>query len=242
MSTRSEMTDSADITSQALIGFMVYVVVFFMLLMVHPSKFKRLVTPGAIMIAAVFFGLLGWAISSNGGTVGSLLSGKVPLSSTSKSFTMLYAISSGAGSSTAYASRISDWTRFAKTKNAPTLPFLLGGPFLGCLAPILGILATSAVYSRYEVILWNPLALLLYVQETQYTAGCRAATFFAGLSLFFAILMVSTPYHPLAPLQLNFLTISCLTRIISWGKSSVLEWTAQDSFQNTSRLDAAALS
>jgi NCS1 family nucleobase:cation symporter-1 len=69
---------------------------------------------------------------------------------------------------------------------------LIGSPILGCLGPIFGILATSAIYSRYEVVLWNPLALLLYVQETQYTAGCRAATFFAGLGLFVALIMVST--------------------------------------------------
>ena len=156
--------------------------------MVHPSKFRFVVWPAAITTAVVFIGLLGWAISANGGTTGNLLAGKVPLSSSGKSFAMLYAISSAAGSSTAYASRISDWTRFAKTKHAATIPMLIS-PLYAIIGPIFGILATSAVYSRYKVVLWNPLALLLYVQEIQYTAACRAATFFAGLALFFALLM-----------------------------------------------------
>ena len=187
------MLHSAGITSLALIGYMIYVVIFLALLTIHPSKFRYLIWPAAIIIGAVLLGLLGWAVSANGGSAGDLLAGEIQLSSTSRSFAMLYAISSAAGSSTAYASRISDWTRFAKTKNAPTVPMLIGSPIFSCLAPILGILATSAVYSKYKVILWNPLALLLYVQETQYTPACRAATFFAGLGLFCALLMVSTP-------------------------------------------------
>jgi NCS1 family nucleobase:cation symporter-1 len=181
---------SAAITSQAVIGFVIYFVVFLFLLLIHPSKLRWLVWPAAIIIAVVFLGLLGWAVSANGGTVGNLLAGKIHLSSTNKSFAMLYAISSAAGSSTAFSSRISDWTRFAHTKHAATVPMLVFAPCFGCIGPVFGILATSAVYSRYQVVEWNPLGLLLYVQHTQYTAACRAATFFAGLGLFCAILMV----------------------------------------------------
>lgn len=71
---------------------------------------------------------------------------------------------------------------------------LVASSILGCIGPLFGILATSAVYSRYEVVTWNPLALLLYVQKTQYTAGCRAATFFAGLGLFVALIMVGLQF------------------------------------------------
>ncbi|KAJ9608822.1 hypothetical protein H2200_006593 [Cladophialophora chaetospira] len=186
---RNTLPESAAITSQALIGFVIYVVVFLLLSIVHPSKYRNLVWPAAIVISVVLLGLLGWAISANGGTSGDLLAGKINLSSTDKSFAMLYAISSAAGSSTAYASRISDWTRFAKTKHSPTFAMLVAAPLFGCIGPIFGILATSAVYSRYGVVTWNPLALLLYVQETQYTAGCRTATFFAGIGLFVALIM-----------------------------------------------------
>ncbi|OQV04574.1 hypothetical protein CLAIMM_09434 [Cladophialophora immunda] len=189
MNWKNTLPESAAITSQALIGFVIYIVVFLLLLLIHPSKLRRLVWPAAIIIAVVFLGLLGWAVSANGGTVGNLLAGKIHLSSTNKSFAMLYAISSAAGSSTAFSSRISDWTRFARTKHAATVPMLVFAPIFGCIGPLFGILATSAVYSRYQVVEWNPLGLLLYVQQTQYTAACRAATFFAGLGLFCAILM-----------------------------------------------------
>jgi NCS1 family nucleobase:cation symporter-1 len=32
--------------------------------------------------------------------------------------------------------------------------------------------------------MWQPLTILTYVQTSEYTAGCRAATFFAGLAIY----------------------------------------------------------
>ncbi len=141
-------------------------VVFLIMLVIHPAKFRKLVWPAACGIAVVMFALFGWAVGSNHGSVGHLITPEVKLSHTDRAFMMLYAITSAAGSSTAYGSRISDWTRFSRTRNTPVIPLLLGGPVFSNLAAILGILATSAVYSRYNIVLWNPLALLIWLQYT----------------------------------------------------------------------------
>ena len=87
---------------------------------------------------------------------------------------------------------MSDWTRFSKTKNAPTIPLLIGSPLFGTLGAVLGILATNAVHTKDKVVEWNPLALLIYVQEKHYTPAGRAATFFAGLALFWSLIIVSS--------------------------------------------------
>lgn len=152
---------------------------------------RRLVWPAAAMMIVVFFGLFGWAISANHGSVGDFASPKKPLTGAARSWTMLYAITAGAGSSTAYATRISDWTRFSKSRRGPTLPLLIGSPLFTSISVVLGILATNAVYNRYHQLLWNPLQLLVYLQEAHYTPACRAATFFAGLGLFCGLIMVS---------------------------------------------------
>ena len=186
------LSPSAGITTQALIGFVIYVVIFFTLLPIHSSKFRRLVWPAACAIAIVFFGLFGWAISANDGKLGSLLAPSVHLSHSAKSFAMLHAISTVAGTSTGYSARMADWTRFSKTKNGPTIPLLCGPPILGSLAAVLGVLATNAVHSKYKVVEWNPLVLLIYVQQDHYTPACRAATFFAGLALFWSLIVVSS--------------------------------------------------
>jgi cytosine/uracil/thiamine/allantoin permease len=183
---------SAGITSQALIGYIIYNVIFFALLPLHSAKFRRLVWPAALCIAVVFFGLFGWAINFNNGKTGDLLTPKVHLSRTAKSFVMLYAITTAAGSSTAYSSRMSDWTRFSRSKNTPAVPALIGSLIFGSLTSVLGILATNAVHTKSNVVQWNPLGLLIYVQETHYTPACRAATFFAGLALFWSLIIVSS--------------------------------------------------
>lgn len=170
---------------------MIYVIIFLSLLAIPPARFRRLVWPAACCIGVVMFGLFGWAIASNGGKVGHLIPPAVKLTSTTRSFVMLYAITSAAGSATGYGSRMSDWTRFARTRNTPVWPMLLGPPLLSNITAILGILATSAVYTRFHVVLWNPLALLIYLQKYHYSPACRAATFFAGLALFYSLLMVS---------------------------------------------------
>jgi NCS1 family nucleobase:cation symporter-1 len=146
---------------------------------------------GGLAIAAVVLGVFSWAIHANHGKVGHLLETDIKLSGINKSFTMLYAISTAAGSITAYASRMSDWTRFSRTKHTPTIPSIIGPLIFASLTSILGILTTSAVHARYKVVQWNPLALLVYLQETQYTPACRAGTFFAGLALFWSLIVVS---------------------------------------------------
>ncbi|KUJ09188.1 uncharacterized protein LY89DRAFT_763906 [Mollisia scopiformis] len=145
--------------------------------------------PAACGVAIVFFGLFGWAINDNNGSVGKSLTSDLALSPTALAFGMLYGISTSAGSATAYSSRMSDWTRFSRTKNAPTVPLLLGAPILGSVTSILGILATNAVHNKNHVVEWNPLQLLLWLQKDKYSPACRAGTFFAGLALFYSLII-----------------------------------------------------
>ena len=161
-----------------------------LLLHIHASKFRKLVWPAAAGMAIVFFGLLGWAINANDGGLGHLLKPKIHLAPTQKAFTMLYGITSGAGSFTAFGTRYSDWTRFSKNGRTYAISTAISIPIFQIVSPLLGVLVTSAVYSRYGVVQWNPLILLLYLQQKYYTPVCRAATFFAGLALFYGLIMV----------------------------------------------------
>ena len=57
---------------------------------------------------------------------------------------------------------------------------LLSLPITITLGALIGVLVTSATEEMYGTVMWNPLIMLQYVQQNQYTAGCRAGTFFAG--------------------------------------------------------------
>ena len=56
-------------------------------------------------------------------------------------------------------------------------------PLTTTLGALIGVLVTSAARSLYGEVIWSPLALLQHTQHVNYTPGCRAATFFAGLAM-----------------------------------------------------------
>jgi nucleobase:cation symporter-1, NCS1 family len=91
-------------------------------------------------------------------------------------------ISSGAGAYTGGTVRMSDWTRFAKTRNAPIIPITIAMSLTITLGALIGVLTTFASYEIFNdgVVYWNPLVLLQHLQATSYTPACRAGTFFAG--------------------------------------------------------------
>ena len=96
---------------------------------------------------------------------------------------MLSSISSIGGAYTGGTVKVSDWTRFAKTKNAPVIPIIIAMPLTVTLGALVGVLTTSASYEMYGQVLWNPPVLLQFLQAEHYTAACRAGTFFAGCGL-----------------------------------------------------------
>jgi NCS1 family nucleobase:cation symporter-1 len=44
----------------------------------------------------------------------------------------------------------------------------------------------------YGEIIWQPISLLLHIQDTNYSPGARAGTFFGGMGWFLSQLAVST--------------------------------------------------
>ena len=59
------------------------------------------------------------------------------------------------------------------------------------LAATLGILVTSACRDMYGSVIWQPITLLLKIQEVNYNSATRAGTFFAGGGWFVSQLAVS---------------------------------------------------
>lgn len=183
---------SSGITTQALLGFLLYFVFYVPLVFVPPHKIYRWLYPNFVVICVTFAGILGWAIHSNGGP-GDLVAPAFELSSVDRGFAMMSSICSVAGAYTGGSVRISDWTRFAKTRSAPVIPLFVAMPITVSLGALVGVLVTSAVKGMYGVIIWNPLLMLQHLQAVQYTPACRAGTFFAGAGLLCSQIFVSYP-------------------------------------------------
>jgi NCS1 family nucleobase:cation symporter-1 len=174
---------SAAITPQNLIGFVLYSLIFLCIIyVVPPHKIRKCLYPAFAVVSVTFIGLLAWALSSNHGP-GNLISSALHLSKSQRAFRMVQCISSISGSYGGAADRISDWTRFEKRRGVSTPAMLLVLPICVTISATFGVLTTTATYHMYGKVLWNPLTLLQYIQETNYTPATRAGTFFAGTGL-----------------------------------------------------------
>jgi len=91
-------------------------------------------------------------------------------------------ITSVAGTYTGGTDRVSDWTRYGRSRHTST-PAIVTLAVTVILTALLGVISTSALAERYGEVQWNPLIMIQYVQALNYTATCRAGSFFAGIGL-----------------------------------------------------------
>lgn len=182
------LPESAGITTTGLIGFVLFIILYFpVIYFVHPHQVQRFLEANLVISTATLLGIMAWAVNANGGP-GSLIqkralpTSQVQLSRVDAAFGMAQGIMSVAGTYTGGSERVSDWTRYARHQHAPTYAIAIL-PITVTLTAFIGIIATSATTDMFGSVQWNPMIMLQELQATQYTAACRAGTFFAGLGL-----------------------------------------------------------
>lgn len=179
---KNTLPESAGVTSQALIGFMLYFIFYIPVLFIPVHKIHNWLYPNFLIICVTFAGILGYFIHTNGGP-GDLIKPTITISPVERGFAVMSSISSVAGAYTGGSVRVSDWTRFTKTRRAPIIPLIVSMPLTVTIGALVGVLVTSAANEMYGEIIWSPLTLLQTLQANNYTAACRAGTFFAGVGL-----------------------------------------------------------
>jgi nucleobase:cation symporter-1, NCS1 family len=207
-SMENTLSPDAMITTKQLIGFIIYIIIFTSLMFIHPSKLQPLIYLSQYGVMATILGLFIWALAANGGA--SILPPSKEISSryvckafcplptfvtnpaaSERSFRILQAMSSVAGSWTGAAIRQSDWTRYSKTRYAAVGHQLISGPIILVICTTMGITATSAVANMYGTPIWNPIVLLETLQVRDYNATTRAGTFFAGVGFFLSQITIN---------------------------------------------------
>ncbi|KAF7190566.1 putative permease C29B12.14c [Pseudocercospora fuligena] len=179
---KNTLPESSLITTQALLGFLLYFVFFTPIIFVRPHKLQKYLYCSVILITLTCFGVLAWAVHTNNGSVGNLVSSSIKISATERRYRMGLGICSVAGQYTGSSVRIADWTRFQKTRRASIPAMLTAMPIGITIGALLGVLTTSATLQIFDgELIWNPLIMLQKVQHENYTPTCRALTFFAGI-------------------------------------------------------------
>lgn len=189
---KNTLPASAAITTQDLIGFILYTVLFMPIVyFIKPRVLRFALYPSFFITMAVFLGVLIWGIHINGGTgPASVLAPAMQLTRSQRAFRFIQCASSVSGTWGSCADRYSDWSRFEKKKYR-SLPGLIVLPLIVTLTGAFGVLTTAATAQHFGIVQWNPVLLLDYVQTQSYTPGCRAATFFAGLAFYYSQIFIN---------------------------------------------------
>jgi len=111
-----------------------------------------------------------------------LINPTISLSKTEAGFRVMQGITSVAGTYTGGSDRVSDWTRYGRSRHTST-PAIFALAITVILTALVGIISTSALAEVYGEVQWNPLITIQVVQHLDYSATCRAASFFAGIGL-----------------------------------------------------------
>ena len=198
---KNTLPESAGITTPGLIGFVLFILLYFPIIYFVPAwKVQKLLEVQIIVATVTLLGIMGWAVSAsshlyhsasdfnsniiqeNGGSPGNLVAPAIKLSKAEAGFRVIQGITSVAGTYTGGSDRVSDWTRYGRRRHTST-PAIFMLAFTVILTALIGIISTSALAERYGRLEWNPLIMLQWVQANYYTPKCRAGTFFAGLGL-----------------------------------------------------------
>ncbi|EXJ94469.1 hypothetical protein A1O1_02865 [Capronia coronata CBS 617.96] len=188
---KNTLPESAGITTPGLIGFVLFIILYFPIIYFVPAwKIQKLLEIQIFVAAATLLGIMGWAVNMNGGSPGNLVSSSLKISKMEAGFRVMQGITSVAGTYTGGSDRASDWTRYSRRRYA----FVPAVPVMGItviLTALIGIITASALTQVYGETNWNPLISLQQVQAETYTAKCRAGTFFAGLGLLSVTIFVN---------------------------------------------------
>ena len=182
---------SAGITTPGLIGFVLFIILYFPIIYFIPAyKIQKLLEVQVVVATATLLGIIGWAVHANSGKAGNLIAPAITLSKAEAGFRVIQGITSVARTYTGGTDRVSDWTRYGKARHTST-PAIIALFITVILTTLIGIISTTALYEAYGILQWNPLIALQQVQATNYSATCRAGTFFAGVGLLSVTIFVN---------------------------------------------------
>jgi len=177
---------------------------------------------------------------SQAGGAGSLF--QMPSTTPNVGWAFMFGITSILGAWGAGTLGQSDWTRYAKTRHAPTPSQLLASPLTIAITAIIGIIVTSA--SRDILggeVIWNPIFLLAAIQEYyQSSSGVRAGVFFAALGLVASQFSVRHLLGPMA--TISECSNTCGNRSPWCSTLSPAAWTWPVYGHDTSTSDAVPIS
>jgi NCS1 family nucleobase:cation symporter-1 len=167
---------SVGITTQQMVSHFLFWSLQFPFLMVAPHKLRWFfLFKTVVVVTAAISTTIALCVMAHGS--GDIWKQKANVSGSTKSWLIMYAITSNTGSWSTVGTNISDFSRYLKNPRAGwTQTFWF--PFICIWLGVLGIISTSASKQLYGEYIWDPIVIASHWTSP----GGRAAAFFCGLA------------------------------------------------------------
>jgi NCS1 family nucleobase:cation symporter-1 len=170
---------SAGITSKNLLAFFIFWIIQFPVMFVHPVVLRHLFVVKAVATTAGLFGVMGWAIKMNGGTIGDFELGGNALSGVALAWPMIQAINSVMAALCPILINQPDVARYATRPEQATWSQSIGILVSKVLVMFLSCATTSATAGFLGERYWNVWDLYERILVEYWGPAARAGIFFA---------------------------------------------------------------
>ena len=171
---------SAGITSKNLLAFFIFWILQFPVMFLHPVTLRHLFVIKAIISTAALFGVLGWAVHMNGGSLGNFELGGNPLSGTDLVWPMIQAINSVMAALCPILINQPDVARYATRPGQATWSQSTGILISKVLVMFLSCATTSATAGFLGKAYWSVWDLYGRILTDYWSPSARAGIFFAS--------------------------------------------------------------
>lgn len=217
--------ESVNMTTQQLVGFVVFQIISIPPLFVKPEKFNKALMVTCTLTFFAMMGLTIWTVTRNGGSDGALMHSSKEMSSSTRAWFWIQGISSWYGSLSAGVSNQSDFTRFSRKTWSSVFGTIFSLMVIGTVIPLMGLVTASAYLEKYGEEIWMPNELVMKWLHDDYSPKARAAAFFVGLVFTLSQICFNTMGNAYAggmdlsgllPQYFNITRGSVLTALLSW--------------------------
>ncbi|KAI1842319.1 hypothetical protein JX266_011487 [Neoarthrinium moseri] len=178
---------SAGISSKNLLAFFIYWIIQFPVMFLHPTILRHLFVVKAVYTTAALFGLMGWAIQKNGGSIGSFsFAGQVTLSGAALVWPMIQAINSVMGALCPILINQPDVARYATKPEQATWSQGTGILISKVIVMFVSCATTSASTGFLGKSYWNVWDLYDAILTQYWSPAARAGIFFVALGMVLA--------------------------------------------------------
>lgn len=235
---KNTLPKGAEMTTDSLIGFVVFLVIQAACLFSRPDRFDIPLILSCGVTFICFTAVLAVCLQKNQG-IGSLFYESYELENAKAGWMWMYALAIWYGALSPEITNLSDYSRYAKTTTHMVIGTCAAVMLVGTFVPLAALICASATFEVYGKAYWNPTDILCQWLDDEYSASHRAAAIICGLvfalsQLTFNVVGNGFPggmgLSLMFPKFINVTRGSLITAMLSWAVQPWRFFTSSSTF------------